>query len=416
MRKRTAKGSKISSPKLVTTNTNLYGRMNVSLLYSVFVDSTPSFPMPSDFLIEELVKLTYEAAADATRWNDFLRLFSEAIHAPSAVFLIHDNTHQKANASVVIGVEPAWIKPYQEYFVTINPWLAAHPFRRGVVAVGEQILNDRELVRTEFYNDFLRPKDWFYCCGVLTAQDQSTTSEITAIRSRRAGSFSSNEVALFEYLAPHLQCAVRIHNRIAGLESGLNAATGALDRFPTGIVAVNSDAKVILTNRAADAIFKRGDGLMSRGGLRAVSRQETAKLRNAIAAVCMHRDSGILKPETVVQVNRPSGSKPFEVLVSPLPSNSSLKKGGAAAVLFITDPEEEAALDSRALQELFGLTPAEIRLCIALVKGKSVEEYAHEAAISSNTARTHVKRIYAKTGVRRQSELVRLLLKSSAGI
>jgi DNA-binding CsgD family transcriptional regulator len=369
-----------------------------------------------DSRIAELVRLTYEAAADPSHWNDFLRLFSDVIQAPSAVFLIHDTTHQKADASAVIGIDPAWIKSYEEYFVTINPWLVSHPFRRRVVAVSEQILSDRDLVRTEFYNDFLRPQDWFYSCGVLTARDRGTTSEISAIRPRRAGSFTSNEVALFEYLAPHLQCAVRIHNRIAGLESGLNTAIGVLDRFPTGIVAVNSDAKVILTNRAADAILKRGDGLTSRDGLRAASRQETAKLRDAIAAVCKQRDSGILKTETVIQVYRPSGSKPFEVLVAPLPSHSPLKSGGATAAVFITDPEEGAALDSRALRELFGLTPAEIRLCIALVEGKSVEEYAHEAAISSNTARTYVKRIYSKTGARRQSELVRLLLKSSAGI
>ena len=214
------------------------------------------------------------------------------IHAPSAVFLIHDNRHPKGNASVVVGIEPAWIKSYEEYFVTINPWLADRPFRRGVTAVGEQILNDRELVQTEFYNDFLRPQNRFYSCGVLTAQDESATSEISALRSRRAGSFTSNEVALFKYLAPHLQCAVRIHNRIAGLESGLSAATAALDRFPTGVVAVNSDAKVILTNRTADAIL-RGDGLMSRDSLRAASRQQTAKLRNGIAAVSMQRDSGV---------------------------------------------------------------------------------------------------------------------------
>jgi DNA-binding CsgD family transcriptional regulator len=363
----------------------------------------------------ELVKLTYEAATNPSRWNDFLRLFSEAIHAPSAVFLIHDKTYQKANASAVIGIEPGWVKSYQEYFVTINPWLEGNPFRRGVVAAGQQILSDRELVRTEFYNDFLRPQDWFYSCGVLIAQDRLTISEISAIRSRRAGSFTRNEVALFEYLAPHLQCAVRIHNRIAGLESGLNAATGALDRFPTGIVAVDSDAKVILTNRAADTILKRGDALISRDGLRAASRQDTARLRNAIAAVCMQRDSGTLKTEMVVQVHRPLGLKPLEVLVCPLPSHSTLKKGRAVAALFLTDPEEGATLDSRALRQLFGLTPAETRLAIALVKGKSVKEYAHEGGISPNTARTHVKRIYSKTGVRRQSELVSLLLKSSAG-
>jgi DNA-binding CsgD family transcriptional regulator len=372
--------------------------------------------MLSDTRVSELVRLTYEAAADPSHWNDFLRLFSDVTQSPSAVFLIHDTTLQKADASAVIDIDPAWVSSYQEYFVTINPWLVSQPFRRRFVAVSEQILSDRDLVRTEFYNDFLRPQDWFYSCGVLTAQDHGMTSEISAIRSRRAGGFTPKEVALFEYLAPHLQCAVRIHNRIGGLESGLNAAIGVLDRFPTAIVAVNSDAKVILANRAADAILKRGDGLKSRDGLRTASRAETVKLRDAIAAVCKQQDSGISKTETVIQISRPSGAKPLEVLVSPLPSQSALKRGGAAAAVFITDPEEGAALDGRALRELFGLTPAEIRLCMALVEGKSVEEYAQESAISSNTARTYVKRIYSKTGVRRQSELVRLLLKSSAGI
>jgi DNA-binding CsgD family transcriptional regulator/PAS domain-containing protein len=369
-----------------------------------------------DPYIDELVRLTYAAATDSSRWNDVLRLFGQAIDAPSVGLLIHHNTHQRANVSEAIGVEPAWIKSYQEYFVAINPWRAGDPFRRGVVLLGEQVLDNQALVQTEYYNDFLRPQDWFYRCGVLIAQDQSTTSEITAMRSRRAGSFTSNEIALFEYLAPHFQCAVRIHNRIAGLESGLNVATETLDRFPTGIVAVDSDAKIIFTNRAAAAILQRGDGLISRDGLRAASREDTAELRNAIASASTLREFGILKPETVVRVYRTSGLRPFEVLVCPLPSHSSLRKGSAAAALFITDPEEGATLDGRVLHQLFGLTPAEIRLCIALVKGKSVEEYADAAAISSNTARTHVKRIYSKTGVRRQSELVRLLLKSSAGI
>jgi hypothetical protein len=125
--------------------------------------------------------LTYEAAADPSRWNDFLRLFSEAIHAPSVVFLIHSKTHPKADASGALGVDPAWVKSYEEYFVTINPWQKGDPFARGVVALGEQILNDGQLVRTEFYNDFLRPQDWFYSCGVLIAQDQLTASSTAGL-------------------------------------------------------------------------------------------------------------------------------------------------------------------------------------------------------------------------------------------
>jgi len=55
------------------------------------------------------------------------------------------------------------------------------------------------------------------------------------------------------------------------------------------------------------------------------------------------------------------------------------------------------------------LTPAETRLAIALFKGQSVEAYAKEAGVSINTARWHVKRIYAKTGVKRQTELIQML-------
>jgi DNA-binding CsgD family transcriptional regulator len=67
-------------------------------------------------------------------------------------------------------------------------------------------------------------------------------------------------------------------------------------------------------------------------------------------------------------------------------------------------------LDTKTLAKL-SLTPAETRLAVALFKGQSVEAYAKEATISINTARWHVKQIYAKTGVKRQTELIQMLLK-----
>jgi DNA-binding CsgD family transcriptional regulator len=60
------------------------------------------------------------------------------------------------------------------------------------------------------------------------------------------------------------------------------------------------------------------------------------------------------------------------------------------------------------------LTPAETRIAIALFNGQTVETYAKETGISINTARWHVKQIYAKTGVKRQTELIRVLLKTTA--
>jgi DNA-binding CsgD family transcriptional regulator len=65
---------------------------------------------------------------------------------------------------------------------------------------------------------------------------------------------------------------------------------------------------------------------------------------------------------------------------------------------------------------MFGLTPAESRLAEMLVSGLTVQEAALQLFISAHTAKTHLKRILSKTGTRRQSELVSLLLSIGAPI
>jgi DNA-binding CsgD family transcriptional regulator/PAS domain-containing protein len=374
--------------------------------------------VPDNIQLQELIRLIYEAAAGPSRWNEFLSRFAEAIHAPSALFLIHDLRRGQPELFGSVGIDPVWKEALNAHYGAINPWnRGQHLLQPGVVLVGENILENHELVRTEFYNDFMRPQDWFHSCGAVATKSDSEMSYISALRSQDAGVFTPAELAVLEHLLPHIQGAVRIHHRIAGLETGLNAATEALDRFRTGVIVVNSNGKVILMNRVGEAILQRRDGLtLLTDGVRAARGQETSRLRKAIAAVSLQHGSEVQRPGTVLLISRPSRTRPFEVLVSPLPASSRLGRGGPAAALFITDPEDGAELDSQVMRQLFGLTPAEVRLAMALVKGTSVEEYAQEAAISSNTARTHVKRIYSKTGVRRQSELVRLLLKSSAGI
>ena len=67
-------------------------------------------------------------------------------------------------------------------------------------------------------------------------------------------------------------------------------------------------------------------------------------------------------------------------------------------------------LDVKKLRE-FELTPAEIRVAMALFQGKSVCEYAKSAGIAIGTARWHVRQVYEKSNVHRQSELIYRLLK-----
>lgn len=111
------------------------------------------------------------------------------------------------------------------------------------------------------------------------------------------------------------------------------------------------------------------------------------------------------------QLERPSGLRPLSLLTAPLNLESSHHNYHQPSVLiFISDPEQQTKAAEERLQQLYALTPAEARLTVILIRGLSI--VAAELGISQNTARTHLKRIFQKTGTHRQSALVNLLLTS----
>ena len=83
-------------------------------------------------------------------------------------------------------------------------------------------------------------------------------------------------------------------------------------------------------------------------------------------------------------------------------------------MLVLTPAQGGCDIPPDALAKMFGLTPAEARLTGALVTGSTVEQYAQHRGVSVGTVRVQLKQVQAKTGARRQSELVRLVLSSAA--
>ncbi|MCO5093226.1 LuxR C-terminal-related transcriptional regulator [Bosea sp. (in: a-proteobacteria)] len=78
-------------------------------------------------------------------------------------------------------------------------------------------------------------------------------------------------------------------------------------------------------------------------------------------------------------------------------------------ILFFTPVRPRPGLGLEILQALYDLAPSEATLLSALLDGLSVEAAAAASGISVNTARSYLKSIFAKTNVRRQTKLMRLL-------
>ena len=81
-----------------------------------------------------------------------------------------------------------------------------------------------------------------------------------------------------------------------------------------------------------------------------------------------------------------------------------------AAVVAVVDPARRPRLDPALVAAGLGLTPMESRVAVLLTEGKSLREVAAATGRQETTIRWHLRQIFAKRGIARQAELVRLVL------
>src|SRR5262249_8973734 len=188
-----------------------------------------------------------------------------------------------------------------------------------------------------------------------------------------------------------------------------------LDGLAMGILLVDENARLVHANATARRIVDMADGIsLHNGTLRLNAREENQALHRAIWDAVARVRSGDTPPGQAIAVGRPSGNEPFPALVATLWGNH-LRYGlgrldRPLAVVFVSIPEEPHETPAELLRRLFGLTLAEARVCECLVQGRTVEEAAEDLEIAADTVRVHLKKVFAKTGVSRQAELIAKVL------
>lgn len=105
--------------------------------------------------------------------------------------------------------------------------------------------------------------------------------------------------------------------------------------------------------------------------------------------------------------------KPLLLVVQPV-QGDGLGIPQAAALVFFTDLNQTHKSDPILLQELFAFSPTESKIAGLLMEGYAMEHISAELAITENTARNHLKSLFAKTQTKKQAELLRMLLCSPA--
>lgn len=247
------------------------------------------------------------------------------------------------------------------------------------------------------------------------AKDRDYWAVASCGRPSSAGEFDSEHVRRLAQLAPHLRRATAISLRLTGANIRASSYVEVLDGIEQGVLIVAPDNTLSFANLAAECLLAQPDGLtVVNGRLQARSLGDTARLHGLIAAAVDGKKTA--RSGQAMAIARAMGRRPLTVLVVPLSLGSSWASQSPAALVFIGDPESMHAADSEQLRTLYGLTPAEASVAIAAAHGDGLQAIADQMGIGLTTARTHLQRVFGKTGTGRQAELVRLIADSSPGV
>jgi DNA-binding CsgD family transcriptional regulator len=181
----------------------------------------------------------------------------------------------------------------------------------------------------------------------------------------------------------------------------------AFDRLGYGAVVLARDGQVIdLTSSARRHVNSCIQ--INRGQLNAVDRNANEKLQSLIASHVRPGGQGAAVPNGAVVLPQPQGH-PVIAYVAWNHNRAVKESSEAAGIVLLVDPDDQREPADVLLQQAFSLTPAELRLVLGLVKGLSLQAIAQQHGLSVGTLRVHLKSVFAKTGTRRQAQLLTLL-------
>ena len=280
-----------------------------------------------------------------------------------------------------------------------------------------QVMNGHELVpidefrKSEWFHLLGKPFGMVHTIGAIMEPQNDRIGGLTFYRADHEPNYGRDEQRLLSIFLPHVRRSLNLYGRLQVQNGKTQVLQSSIDTLSSAIILVNDTGKVIFLNAAANRLIKRRPELaVRRGKLHAKSHADTVQLEHLTRRAT--GSDGQRPIGGAVAVQRADGGPPLQIIAAPVsPDNRTMLTSsvGAVALVVIHDPNEQAHIPQEMIRTMFGLTPAEAELLLALSHGQTPKQYSDEHHVTVNTARTHLKSLFAKTRTAKQSDLVRLM-------
>ena len=210
--------------------------------------------------------------------------------------------------------------------------------------------------------------------------------------------------------------ALGIYSTLKSTEIKSKTYTDVIEQLSIGIVTLDLDRRIVDTNTMASNLLSHAGCMINNEHSFQFSKAGDQELFEAsFEKIISENGSDKLSPNIeVFRIAQNSGQN-LGFLVRHIASTPWYEgRERPAVVVYICDPSLQRDTRENFVAKLFGLMMSEASLAIQLTDGLTLSEAAKKLSITENSARTISKRIFEKTGTRRQSELIRLILNSVA--
>jgi DNA-binding CsgD family transcriptional regulator/PAS domain-containing protein len=363
--------------------------------------------MSEDNELSCVVGSIYDAALNPALWTAALARIAEFVGGNAGALGSKDLMNKFVDVDEHVGLDLQYMRMHSETPGKFDP-LATGPVLNVGQVVSPELMPDADC-EGRFYQEMARPQGWGDIAGAVLERPGKSRDFVNVVRSE-ANDLVDNEMRRrMTLVAPHARRAILIRKAADRKASEAATLADVLDSLSAGVFLIDANGRIVHANAAGRGILDVDDFLRSIGG-RLVARD--AKINRTLQDIFADRGDLEIGGKGIALPLIAQEGECHIAHVLPLAARAGRRADAprtVAAAVFVCKAILETPSSPDVIRRAYQLTPAELRVLLAIVNIGGIPEVATALGVADTTIKTHVGRLFDKTGAGRQADLVKVV-------
>jgi DNA-binding CsgD family transcriptional regulator len=356
-----------------------------------------------------LIGHIYDAALDPALWPEVLASICEFVGGRAGGIVSRDSLGKASTPHYHFGIDPHYIQLYSKTQSTSDTSLALSNVEQVVSLL--DLVPDDEFRAGRFFHEWMRPQGLVDAAHAVLEKSALSCSFLAIFRDQARGPVDGEMRRRMALIVPHVRRAALVGQAIDLKQAEAATFADMLDGLSAGMFLIASGGQIVHANAAGRSMLSAGDCLRSVHGRLVTCNTQVNEVLRETSVAANGGEAGLGGKGITLVLTAPDGER-YVAHVLPLASGARRGAGnayGATVALFVRKAELRGPVAPEVIGETYKLTRAELRVLLSIVEFGGIPEVALALGVADTTVKTHLGRLFEKTGARRQADLVKLV-------